>query len=299
MRIIHSLSAISKNVRGAVVALGNFDGLHLGHRAILQETLAQAKALSAPAAVMTFEPHPRRFFAPHLPHLRLMRLREKIEMLREMEFDALFIPRFDVRLASTSAEDFAQKILHEQLAVCHVVTGEDFCFGAKRGGNSALLKKQAFGYSAIAHIEQQGKSISSTAIREYLSQGDIAAANALLGYPYHICGHVTHGDKRGRTLGFPTANIPMGKVFLPRAGVYKVRCQVSGVRCQGVVNIGIRPTFGGTKPQAEIHLFDFSGDVYGQYLRVELVEFLRDEMKFSSPQALKEQILRDCETARA
>lgn len=304
MQLIRDFSHIPASAKGAAIALGNFDGLHLGHRSILEETLEHAKRRGMPAAVMIFEPHPREFFNPQAPKLRLMRLREKMDGFREMGFDFLFMPRFNQSFAATSAEAFVNDYLVGALAAKHIVTGSNFYFGAKRGGNSAFLAKSAvhhrFTYHAMPQVANDAGVISSTAIRRLLAEGNVLAAAQLLGHPYRICGHVTHGDKRGRTLGFPTANIPLSKLFLPRAGVYAVRVRGSGTGDQkGVVNIGVRPTVGGTKPQAEIHLFDFSGDLYGKYVRIELQSFLRDEQKFDSLDALKNQIALDCEKARA
>lgn len=298
MQLIRDLSNVPANAKGAVIALGNFDGLHLGHRAILEKTLQQAKVLDAPAGVMIFEPHPREFFNPSAPKLRLQRLREKIDGLREMGFSLLFMPRFNAQLAATSAEDFVAKYLVGALAVKHIITGANFCFGAKRSGNCEFIASNAsrfgFGYDAISPVKNANGVISSTIIRTLLAEGKVSEASALLGRNFSVCGHVTHGDKRGRTLGFPTANIPLEKYFIPRAGVYAVKVGDK----KGVANIGIRPTVGGKKAQAEIHLFDFSGDLYGKYLRVQLVSFLRDEQTFPSLDALKEQITRDCEKAK-
>ncbi|MDX2073288.1 MAG: bifunctional riboflavin kinase/FAD synthetase [Alphaproteobacteria bacterium] len=299
MKLIRDLSNVPASAKGAVLALGNFDGLHLGHRAILQETLQRAKKAGRPAAVMTFEPHPREFFRPDAPKLRLMRLREKIEGLRAMGFSTLFMPHFNAALAATSAADFVSRWLSGTLAVQEIITGDDFCFGKGRSGNRAFLTESAgrygFLYHAIAPVCSDAGVISSTAVRTLLAEGNVAAASALLGRPYSVCGHVIHGDKRGRQLGFPTANIPLARLFVPRAGVYAV---AAGAH-KGVANIGLRPTFGGTKPQAEIHLFDFSGDLYGQYLRVELQAFLRDEQRFESLEQLKQHIAQDCERAKA
>ena len=298
MQLIRDLCNVPVSAKGAVIALGNFDGLHLGHRAILERTLQKAKALGVPAGAMIFEPHPREFFNPAAPKLRLQRLREKIDGLRAMGFSLLFMPRFNATFSATSAEDFVKNYIVGALAAKHIITGENFCFGAKRSGNCEFLGSSAsrfgFGYDAIAPVKNADGVISSTIIRTLLAERKVREAALLLGRDFSICGHVTHGDKRGRTLGFPTANIPLEKYFVPRAGVYAVKVGDK----KGVANIGIRPTVGGKKPQAEIHLFDFSGDLYGKYLRVELQDFLRDEQTFASLDALREQITRDCEKAK-
>ena len=300
MKLIRDLAFIPDDVKGAAVALGNFDGLHRGHHAILEETLRAAAQRSVPAAVMTFEPHPREFFNPTGAKLRLMRVREKIAMLKGMGFAAIFMPRFNRALAETSAQEFVSRLLVEQLAVKHIVTGEDFSFGKARGGNREFLEKSpGFSYHAMEHVSDGGEMISSSAIRRKLGEGDVAGAALLLGHPYRICGHVVHGDKRGRTLGFPTANLSMHRLFLPRPGVYAVK--VSGRKTgmhRGVANIGMRPTVGGTTPRAEIHIFADVGDIYGDYLVIEPTRFIRDEKKFDSLDALKLQIHADVEAAQ-
>jgi riboflavin kinase/FMN adenylyltransferase len=302
MQLHRDLDQLPASAQGVALALGNFDGLHLGHCAILEETLKQAKALSCPAAVMTFEPHPREFFAPDAPKLRLMRLKEKMQALTDMGFSYLYLPHFNKALATTSAEDFVYRLLVEKLKVRHIITGNNFCFGAKRRGNSAYLseasKQYGFSYHAMNHIVSDAGIISSTAIRKLLSEGQVVAANQLLGHAYTIAGHVAHGDKRGRTIGFPTANIPMHDLFLPKFGVYKVRVTLDGKEIAGVANIGARPTVGGIVPRAEIHLFDFTGDLYGKYIRATLHRFLREEKTFANIDALKAQITQDCEEAR-
>lgn len=301
MQLFRDLAALPASAKGAVVAIGNCDGLHLGHQAILKQTLQAAKTLGVAAAVMSFEPHPREFFSPNTPRLRLMRLIDKIRVLREMGFSYLFLPRFNAQLAATSADEFVTQVLVGQLGVRQVVTGENFYFGARRAGDSSFLASMAsqhgFIYQPVAPVSDEGGIISSSRIRSLLAEGKVEEAGILLGQPYRISGHVTHGDKRGRQLGFPTANLPIAHYFLPRHGVYKVSVQVGWENYRGVANIGIRPTFGGKKPQAEIHLFDFSGDIYGKTISVALDSFLRDEQTFSSIDALKKQIAEDCRQA--
>ncbi len=304
MKLFRDLSALPESIRGASLAIGNFDGLHRGHRAILDETLAHARTQGGTSAVLTFEPHPREFFKPDAPSLRLMRLREKLSVLREMGFSAVFMPHFNAALAATSAGDFVSALLVEKLGVRHVVTGDNFCFGHKRGGTSALLADvataQGFSYHAIAPLVHAGGVISSSAIRESLAEGDLVRAEALFGHPFRISGHITHGDKRGRELGFPTANISLAGMFLPRAGVYAVTARSArlGER-RGVANIGLRPTVGGTSPRLEAHLFGEAGNLYGDYLQVTLRRFLRDEQKFASLDALKTQIIHDIQEAQS
>ncbi len=302
MKLIRSLIDTPKSLKGAVIALGNFDGLHLGHQAILEQTLALAKSLNAPAAVMSFEPHPREFFKPDAPKLRLMRTREKITALRKMKFDALFLPHFNAALAATSAEDFIKNTLCGQLKARHIITGDNFCFGKNRGGDSTFLALTAtemgFGYSAMAAVEQEQKTVSSSAIRGALADGNPALAKLLLGSPFFISGHVAHGDKRGRTIGFPTANIALKNLFIPKLGVYAVRAHIGDNVIDGVANLGVRPTFSGTQPRLETHLFDFNEDIYGQSIRIELLAFIRAEQRFASLDEMTAQLKADSATAK-
>jgi len=302
MELTRDLSGLPDTARNAAIALGNFDGLHHGHRAILEETLAQAKSLDTHAAVMTFEPHPREFFNPAAPSLRLMRLAEKIAALRAMGFKHIFMLRFNTALANTGADDFISQQLVQRLAAKAIITGENFRFGSKRSGDHATLteagKKHGFLYRAIAPICNDAGVISSSAIRALLAEGKLESIPRFLGAPYAITGRVMHGDKRGRTLGFPTANLSLKDVFLPRLGVYKMRVSVAGSDYPAIGNIGIRPSVGGTIPRAEIHIFGFDKDIYGQKIRAELHSFLRPEQKFDSLDALKKQIIIDCEQAQ-
>lgn len=301
MKLVRDMQALPAAAKGAAVALGNFDGLHLGHRAILEETLKHAGALGAPSAVMTFEPHPREFFKPDAPPLTLMRLEAKLAALDAMGFGYVFLLPFNAALAATSADDFIKHYLLETLAARAVVTGGNFHFGAKRAGNHATLAAASathgFSYFAVAPVTNDAGVISSTAIRTLLAEGRVDAVPHFLGDYFEIRGIVAHGDKRGRQLGFPTANIDLAGMFLPRAGVYKIRAQVAGGEYAGVANIGNRPTVGGTAPRLEAHLFGFSQDIYGKDMRVQLVSFLRDEKKFESIDALKKQIAQDAADA--
>ena len=290
------------------MALGNFDGVHLGHREILRQCTASAHASNAPAAVMSFEPHPREFFAPHKERLRLCSLRQKVALLEQLGIDTLFLVRFNRSFANLTAEEFVGNVLHRQLAVRHVVTGYNFAFGKGRTGHTEFLasRGQVLGFATTACPPVQttsGHAISSSAIRTHLAAGEIAQATALLGHPYLIEGHVRCGHQRGRTIGFPTANISLNRLFKPRYGVYAVRVSLSpspvGVgEYYGIANIGVKPTLGGSEPLLEVHLFDFNRDLYGQRIQVECLEFLRDERKFDSLDALKTQITLDCQQAK-
>ena len=274
MRIIRDFQSCPPACQGAVIALGNFDGVHLGHRAIIKEAVALAKRYGVPAAVMTFEPHPREFFAKargaEPEPLRLTSFYSKVSRLRESGIDQLFLMRFNAQTASLSAEAFVGTILQRDLKAKHIVTGYNFAFGKGRGGDTAFLaeasKRLGFGFSSCDAVhDANGNAISSSAIRTLLAAGDIAQASALLGRPYRIEGKVRHGQKRGRELGFPTANIPMKKLFSPRYGVYAVRFSTQSdphTHYTGVANLGVKPTFALREPMLEVHGFDMSKDLY-------------------------------------
>lgn len=302
MQLIRDLDTLPPSATKLSVALGNFDGVHLGHQVILKETLARAKKDSIPAAVMMFAPHPREYFAPATPRIRLMSLAKKVSMLRQMGFDYILMLRFNAALAATSADDFIREILVEKLQVRHVVTGANFCFGTGRAGNSGVLgnasRHYGFSYHAVPTVSNDAGVISSSAIRTLLGHGDMVQARQLLGRPYTIAGHVIHGDKRGRTLGFPTANLPMHHLLVPRHGVYISHVVLEDTHYPAITNIGVKPTFAGIRPMAESYIFDFDRDIYGKKIQVELHHFLRDEKKFDSLTEIKEQITHDCEEAR-
>jgi riboflavin kinase / FMN adenylyltransferase len=290
-------------LRGGIAALGNFDGFHLGHQAVAGEAIAQAKAAGKPAIIATFDPHPVRFFAPHIPWFRLTTLEQRQRLFAEAGADAMLIFDFDESLAATSAEDFVVKLLAEWLALSGVVTGEDFTFGKGRGGNVAILRDlgAAHGMTATAMgpVVDDGGVISSSRIRDALKAGDCATATGLLTRPFAVEGIVQHGDKNGRKLGFPTANIDMSHYLRPRYGVYAVRGHLPDGRIlDGAANLGIRPQFDPPKELLEPHFFDFDGDLYGQRIEVEFHAFLRPEAKFESLDALMAQMAKDCSEAR-
>lgn len=302
MRVIRSLQAVSERERGWVVALGNFDGVHLGHQAILAQCRRQAQLLGTQPAVVTFEPHPREYFQPSLKPLRLYRFRQKMKALQACEMQSALILRFNHEMAAKTADDFLALLTHT-LGVRHIITGENFAFGQARQGNAELLAKAAdhygFGYTALPGVKDAGgRIISSSRVRASLAEGDMAQAAGLLGRAYAIEGHVMHGQARGRSIGFPTANIQPGSILLPRFGVYTCRTTLADGRLvSGVANLGVRPTIGATAPQLEMHLFDFNGDLYGRRLSVELLAFLREEQRFESLAALQAQIAQDCAAA--
>lgn len=308
MRLVRHYNEVPQQVRGGVVALGNFDGVHRGHRAVIEETQRLARALKAPAGVMTFDPHPRRFFQPDLPPFTLTAFRAKARRIEQLGVDFLHLQHFDAVFAGLSAEDFIGNVLVEGLGVRHVVVGHDYVFGRGRGGSVSLLKRAAgdhgFGVTSLPAVEDGGgRAFSSTRVRAALTAGNPREAADILGSPWEIEGRVEHGAERGRTIGFPTANVTLGDLIRPRYGVYAVRAGVDqgGVTVWHpvVANLGLRPTVGGDIELLEVHLFDYTGDLYGQHLRVQLIDFLRGEHRFSSFDALKAQIQQDAAQARA
>ncbi|MBL0923173.1 MAG: bifunctional riboflavin kinase/FAD synthetase [Sphingomonadaceae bacterium] len=289
--------------RGAVVALGNFDGFHLGHQTVAGEAIRQARTAGRPAIVATFDPHPVRFFAPHIPWFRLTTLEQRRRLFAEAGADAMLVFDFDAELAATSAEDFVAKLLVERLGVTGVVTGEDFTFGKGRGGNVQVLRDvgAAHGLTATAMgpVMDDAGVISSSRIRDALKAGDCGTATRLLSRPFAVEGIVQHGDKNGRLLGFPTANIDMGHYLRPRYGIYAVKGHLPDGRVlDGAANLGIRPSFDPPKELLEPYFFDFNEDLYGQNIEVEFHAFIRPEAKFENMDALMEQMVEDCDNAR-
>lgn len=304
MRIFRHVNDLPNAATGCVLAIGNFDGVHSGHRAVLEAAATIAKAARAPLAALTFTPHPRRYFNPHLPPLAIIPLRDKWQQLALTGIDTLFHLRFDERIANLDAAAFVQFLLADTLHVRGVVTGEDFGFGKHRNGNPALLatlaKEHDFTYHSVPPLIIDGAPCSSSRIREALSIGAIAQASALLGRPYTLSGRVRKGDQRGRTLGFPTANIGLEHLFAPAMGVYAVKATLpDGREVGGVANLGVRPSFGGdVTPTLEVHCFDTQETLYGKRLSVRFVRYLREERRFETPDVLKMQIARDCMAAR-
>ncbi|MGH8062654.1 MAG: bifunctional riboflavin kinase/FAD synthetase [Pseudoxanthomonas sp.] len=287
---------------GSVVCIGAFDGLHLGHRALVRHAVTRAHDLSLPAVALSFEPLPREFFSRDLPPPRLTLARGKYQGLRELGADGVGLLRFDARLAAMSAEDFVQKMLVGRLGAREVWIGPDFRFGNRRGGDLPLLQRMGaeLGFSAgeIEAVQMQGERVSSTRIREALRNGDFTDATRLLGHAYAIGGRVVRGKQLGRTLGFPTANLRFPKTPA-LSGIYATWVHGVGDRPHASVSsFGTRPTVDGVEPLLEAHLFDFDGDLYGRHIEVEFVAKLRDELKFPDLPSLTEQMQRDAETAR-
>jgi len=303
MRLLRSSASFPPALHGAVAAIGNFDGVHLGHRALINAASVQAEKTARPLAVITFEPHPRRFFLPSAPPFRLDALESKARVLEELGVNTTLALPFTAALAAQSPQDFVDHILARDLHLSHVVVGYDFTFGKARAGDTAMLRELGAGHNiGVTVVSAQGDAevYSSSRVRRLLEAGDIAAANRILGRPWEIVGVVEHGDKRGRELGYPTANVAMTDFQVPKFGIYAVRCVIDGDHRDGVASLGIRPTFADqTDVRLEVYLFDFDGDLYGRSMRVEFHAFLRPELKYEGPEPLKRQIAADVEAARA
>lgn len=285
------------------LTIGNFDGVHLGHQALLQQLKAVAQALGLPTAVLVFEPHPREFFTPQQAPARLTSMREKLELFESLEVSRVHVCRFDSRFAQMSAADFVHA-LHEQVAAKFVLIGDDFRFGSGRSGDLMLMEKigaqLGLAVQAMHSVRQDGVRISSTAVRAALAQGNLPVAQSYLGRPYSISGRVEHGDGVGRRLGFPTANIQLKHNRPPLSGIFVVRVQGDGLPpMPGVASLGVRPTVRPDgKPVLEVHLFDFARDIYHKHMRVDFLHKLRDEVKFPDMQSLTEQIALDVSDAK-
>jgi len=296
-------SAVPAALRGGIVALGNFDGFHKGHQAVVGRAVSRARAEGRPALVATFDPHPVRFFKPELPPFRLTSLDQRERLFAEAGADAMLVYHFGAELASVTAPDFVADHLASRAGAAGVATGEDFTFGKGRGGNVEVLKllgqANRLSVDSVGPVEEDGEPVSSSRIREALEAGDCETAARLLTRPFAIQSEVEHGDKRGRALGYPTANIALGPYQRPRFGVYAVRGRLAdGRMLDGVANLGTRPMFDPPKELLEPFFFDFDGDLYGQTLEVELIAFLREERMFDGLDALKAQMAEDSEEAR-
>ena len=291
--------AMPPSLRGAILALGNFDGFHLGHQAVVGAALDWARAEGRPAIVATFDPHPVRFFKPDAEPFRLTTLDQRQELFGAAGADAMLVFDFDAGLAATSAEDFVNLLLRERLGAAGVVTGEDFTFGKGRGGNPQVLEALGMPARTVGPVHDAGGVISSSRIRDALREGDCAEAARLLTRPFAIRGTVQHGDKLGRTIGYPTANLPLGTYLRPRYGIYAVTGLLPDGRVlKGAANLGVRPSFDPPKELLEPFFFDFSEDLYGQEIEVAFHRFLRPEAKFDSLDALTAQMARDCAEAQ-
>jgi riboflavin kinase/FMN adenylyltransferase len=290
-------------LKGAVVALGNFDGVHRGHRQVIATAQARARALGAPAAVVTFEPHPRAFFKPDEPLFRLTDETSKLRLLAATRLTGAVVMTFDAALASLTAQEFVDRILIDRLAVSGVVAGWNFHFGRHRAGSPDFLVaeggRRGFAVDIVPVFAHGGRPVSSGPIREALATGNVGEAADLLGYPWFVTGRVIEGDKRGRELGFPTANLKLDPTCRLRYGIYAVRVGIGDRRYDGVASFGIRPMFATPTPPLEVFLFDFSGDLYGRDIDVAFIGWIREEMKFAGVAALVAQMDKDSAQARA
>jgi riboflavin kinase / FMN adenylyltransferase len=290
-------------LRGATVAIGNFDGVHRGHKAVIAAGIARAHALGKPAAALTFEPHPRSFFNPNEPLFRLTDEAAKLRLLAATGLDGAIVLTFDAALAKLSAEDFVQRVLVDRLAISGAAIGFNFHFGANRAGSPEFLQEQGkrhgFAVDIVPPLLDGGRPVSSGPIRAALAAGRLDDAAELLGYPWFVSGTVAHGDKRGRELGFPTANVRLDPACALRHGIYAVRVAASGRRYDGVASFGRRPMFDTGAVLLEIYLFDFSGDLYGATIDVAFIAWLRDEATFASAADLVRQMEEDSRDARA
>ena len=296
-------SAVPERFRGGIVALGNFDGFHRGHQAVVARAIHRARAEDRPALVATFDPHPVRHFKPDLPPFRLTTLDQRERLFAQAGADAMIVFGFNEAMAAVTAPDFVTDHLASRIGAAGVVTGEDFTFGKSRGGDVELLsflgRANRMSVDAVAPVLEDGEPVSSSRIREALQAGDCETAARLLTRPFAIEGVVEHGDKRGRTLGYPTANLSLGNYLRPRFGIYAVRARLDdGRMLEGAANLGTRPTFDPPKELLEPYFFDFEGDLYGRTIEVSLVSRLRGEERFDGLEPLKAQMAADCEEAR-
>jgi len=303
MHLIRGIHNLRPEHQDCVATIGNFDGIHLGHQAVIAQVVERAVAMQLPSVVIIFEPQPQEFFRPDASVPRLCRFREKILALQPYAIDRVLCLKFNQAFSSLSADEFIQRVLVKGLGIKHLVVGDDFKFGHQRSGDFDLLQKAGveFGFEVAntQSFEVNKTRVSSTLIRQALSAGNLKQVETMLGRAYSMSGRIAHGDKRGRTIGFPTANIHLHRNTPPLTGVYAV--QVLGLEqgtINGVANLGTRPTVGGMRTLLEVHLFDFNKDIYGAYVEVRFIEKLRDEQRFESFAALKEQIHRDADNAK-
>ena len=303
MQVVHGYSHIPINARAATIAIGNFDGVHRGHRALIAGTVAKAKELGRPSGVMIFEPHPREFFQPSEPLFRLTPLNRKLAMFEKLGLKLAFVQNFDQHFAQLSAQEFIERVLVAGLGVSHVIIGYDFYFGHKRAGNPQMLvdagRDLGFGVTVVAPVAEAGEVFSSSAARVYLAQGDVKGATHVLGETWRVQGKIVGGAKRGAGMGFPTANIPMPKGTALAHGIYAVRAHVDGAVHNAAAYLGTRPTFDNGMPVLEVFLIDFAGDLYGHEMDVEFVDFIREDRKFHSAEALVAQMEEDVTKIRA
>jgi riboflavin kinase/FMN adenylyltransferase len=302
MQIVRGYQSVPESARGAVLAIGNFDGVHRGHQALLAAAVQEARRERRPAGVLMFEPHPRAFFQPDKPHFRLTSLPLKLKLLERYGLDLAVVLAFNQSLASLPAEAFIERVLVAGLGVRHVVVGYDFHFGKGRGGDPEMLRKagerHGFGVTVVAQVAEAGEVFSSSGVRAELALGDVAGAAEMLGHWWRVAGTVVSGARRGAGLGYPTANIALDPGTALAHGIYAVRVYIGSEAYQGTAYLGTRPTFDEGAPVLEVFLFDFDGDLYGRILEVEFIDFIRADRRFPDAEALKAQMDQDCAQAR-
>lgn len=297
-------SKLPVNVLERAIAIGNFDGIHLGHMAVLRETINIARAKNLVSTVMTFEPHPLVIFKPELPPFRITPLRSKLRFLALAGIDECLVMKFNRAFANISAQEFVSDLLVKKLAAAYIITGEEFNFGKNREGTSQMLSEMAktdgFTYIPVKPITNSGVHYSSTQIRSLIREGKLKEANKILGHHFEVEAKVIRGNNQGEKLGYPTTNMIISNQVLPPHGVYAVRIQIAGENewHDGVANFGVKPTFGENRETLEVHIFEFSGKIYGKRLRVRMLDYIRPERKFDKLEALKEQIMQDCVTSQ-
>jgi riboflavin kinase/FMN adenylyltransferase len=303
MLVVLGDQPIPESARGAILAIGNFDGVHRGHTALLQEAMKTARASGRKAGVLVFEPQPREFFHPEEPHFRLTPLPEKLRLFEETGLDLVVVLKFNAELASLPADDFITAVLVSRLGVAHVVIGYDFFFGKRRGGTPETMRlageKLGFGVSVVAQQAEEGEIFSSTAIRLHLAQGDVRGAAHALGHWWRVSAKVVSGQKLGTELGFPTANVELPAGTALRHGIYATRVIIGDKVHQGAAYFGTRPSADDGPVRLEVFILDYSGDLYDREIAIEFVDFIRDDKRFGSLDALKAQIAEDCARARA
>jgi riboflavin kinase/FMN adenylyltransferase len=302
MHVLHGFDHVPARLRGSAVAIGNFDGVHRGHQALLREALEHGRKLGTLAGAMIFEPHPREHFQPKEPHFRLTTLVQKLTLFERLGLDLAVVIAFDARLATLTPQDFIERVLVAGLGVRHVVVGYDFFFGKGRAGTPDMLCQAGaglgFGVSVLEPVAEAGAPLSSTAVRLALAQGDVKGAAHMLGHWWRVAGTVVGGAKRGTGLGYPTANIVLPRGTALGHGIYAVRVYLRDKVLSGAAYLGTRPTFDNGPPVLEVFLFDFDGALYGREIEVELIDFVRGDCKFESVDALRAQMDKDCRRAR-
>lgn len=302
MLVVHGFAAVPPEAKGAVLALGNFDGVHRGHQILVQGAIEEARRLGRPAGVLLFEPHPREFFNPSAPHFRLTSLDEKLALFEEIGLDLAVVLKFDGALAGLDAQNFISEVLVRGLAVAHVVIGYHFFFGRNRSGSAETMRvagaAQGFGVTVVEPVAERGEPFSSTAIRLLLAEGDVRGAAEALGRPWHVKGPVIGGAQRGTGLGFPTANVALPKGTALGHGIFAVRVKLEGRSLDGAAYLGTRPTFDDGMPVLEVFLFDFDEKIYGREIEVSFIDKVRDDRKFHSAEELVRQMEADCAKAR-